>query len=53
MISEAWSVHTKFSTFDDGAGRVPDGHCSSLPTPILSIYRIPSLGQAVEVSHGA
>lgn len=39
--------------FDSGVGRVPDGHCSLLPTPILSIHGILSLRQAVEVSRGA
>lgn len=40
VYSKTWSVSTKFSTVDHGAGRVPNGHCSLLPTPILSIYRI-------------
>lgn len=53
MYSETWSVNTKFSTDDHGAGRVPDGHCSLLPTPIISIHRIISPQQAAEVSGGA
>lgn len=53
VYSETWSVNTKFSTVDHGAERVPDGHCSLLPTPVLSIHRIISPQQAAEVSGGA